>query len=754
MFSKFFTFSLSAFIALVFTGMSFGQPEPIMYLTHTPGDLNVSIVNNGSIGHDTTGLGAGVTWRGLDGCWLGGPLFGTSSTMSVNGNLASFWVSDLGGVIQDIENVSSNFLGGFMSDPDFDQITEAILDDGGATSPYGVEITQKTYSSAGDEFVFIRYGFKNTTGSTLSNSVGGIFVDWDINNINTNSGGYSLLDNVSYIFGTAPGDYYYGVAALDGASGMRVSPAGAGGPFEDSVKTMAYNFITTFDPLIEPNGDFRNWIGTSLGDITPGDTVWATFAVVAGDNLTQINVNALSASLKSSTLGWTNYLFPGIYPVTDPSIADFGDIEKNTSSQILTIILSNWGEDDLIISNIASSVGPFTLESIHNYPITLSRLESVEVEVVFSPVAAEDYNEILTVTSNEPSFAGFHLVGHGYEILEAYTIILYASSGPGNNGDIVTVNKETGIGTILGSSLFTLIDRLTVDPTSNIMYGLVAGTTQSELARINAGGGDSYSLFTIDIPALSGIAFNSSGSLYACRQTGEIYTIDLANGNSTLVTTANIQINSIAFHPTTGGLWAAIRKVIGTGKDEIYTIDLSTGTATLIGETGFGVMTNDLAFDEIDNFYGVIGGNNEVGKLISISTVDGSGAEIGGIGGIGFDNITGLGYSLNGPPVSVENETELIPEEYSLEQNYPNPFNPSTIIKYSVPQTASIKLSIYSVIGEQVAVLVDEIVQAGFYEVTFDASNLPSGAYFYRLQFYAPGLAGNKVEAKKMLLIK
>jgi hypothetical protein len=104
--------------------------------------------------------------------------------------------------------------------------------------------------------------------------------------------------------------------------------------------------------------------------------------------------------------------------------------------------------------------------------------------------------------------------------------------------------------------------------------------------------------------------------------------------------------------------------------------------------------------------------------------------------------------SLKGFPVGVEENEIVIPTEYALYQNYPNPFNPSTNIKYSVPETGSVKLSIYSVIGEQVAVLVDEIVQAGFYEVTFDASNLPSGAYFYRLQ------AGSFVVTKKMMLLK
>jgi hypothetical protein len=70
------------------------------------------------------------------------------------------------------------------------------------------------------------------------------------------------------------------------------------------------------------------------------------------------------------------------------------------------------------------------------------------------------------------------------------------------------------------------------------------------------------------------------------------------------------------------------------------------------------------------------------------------------------------------------------------------------MIKYSVPETGSVKLSIYSLLGEEVTVLVDGIVKAGFYEATFNASNLPSGAYFYRLQ------SGNKIETKKMVLMK
>lgn len=88
------------------------------------------------------------------------------------------------------------------------------------------------------------------------------------------------------------------------------------------------------------------------------------------------------------------------------------------------------------------------------------------------------------------------------------------------------------------------------------------------------------------------------------------------------------------------------------------------------------------------------------------------------------------------------------PLTFGLQQNYPNPFNPSTHIKYNVPESGVVKLAIYNMLGEEVAVLVDGMVEAGFYEVTFNASNLPSGAYFYRLQ------SDKLNQVKKMLLMK
>ncbi|MHA2101430.1 MAG: T9SS type A sorting domain-containing protein, partial [Candidatus Kariarchaeaceae archaeon] len=90
----------------------------------------------------------------------------------------------------------------------------------------------------------------------------------------------------------------------------------------------------------------------------------------------------------------------------------------------------------------------------------------------------------------------------------------------------------------------------------------------------------------------------------------------------------------------------------------------------------------------------------------------------------------------------------VIPKLYSLSQNYPNPFNPSTIIKYQIPQLSFVTIKVYDVLGSEIITLVNEEKPLGSYEVEFNAANLPSGIYFYRLQ------AGNFVETKKMVLMK
>jgi Secretion system C-terminal sorting domain len=107
----------------------------------------------------------------------------------------------------------------------------------------------------------------------------------------------------------------------------------------------------------------------------------------------------------------------------------------------------------------------------------------------------------------------------------------------------------------------------------------------------------------------------------------------------------------------------------------------------------------------------------------------------------------------NDQVTSVENPKDIIPNKFDLEQNYPNPFNPSTTIKYSIPDAdskhaLSVQLSIYDLLGREIKTLVNEIQSAGNYEVAFEATDLTSGVYYYKLK------VGEFLETKKMILLK
>ncbi|MCH8033587.1 MAG: T9SS type A sorting domain-containing protein [Bacteroidetes bacterium] len=104
------------------------------------------------------------------------------------------------------------------------------------------------------------------------------------------------------------------------------------------------------------------------------------------------------------------------------------------------------------------------------------------------------------------------------------------------------------------------------------------------------------------------------------------------------------------------------------------------------------------------------------------------------------------GTAMRSKIVSVESSNFIT--DYVLEQNYPNPFNPSTTIKFGIPVKNNVVVKIYNSLGVEIATLVNEVREAGSYEIQFNANNLSSGIYYYKIE------SGNFVETKKMILLK
>jgi photosystem II stability/assembly factor-like uncharacterized protein len=133
--------------------------------------------------------------------------------------------------------------------------------------------------------------------------------------------------------------------------------------------------------------------------------------------------------------------------------------------------------------------------------------------------------------------------------------------------------------------------------------------------------------------------------------------------------------------------------------------------------------------------------NNPPTTFTKVRIVDGQTGYI-----VGFDGR--IYKSTNAGYVNISEQSNEIPNRFELYQNYPNPFNPVTLIKYSVSKKANVKLIIYDYLGREIAVLVNEIKQPGYYETEFNAASLPSGVYFYKIS------ADDFNNTKKMILVK
>lgn len=110
--------------------------------------------------------------------------------------------------------------------------------------------------------------------------------------------------------------------------------------------------------------------------------------------------------------------------------------------------------------------------------------------------------------------------------------------------------------------------------------------------------------------------------------------------------------------------------------------------------------------------------------------------------------VPGNKYELENPTVGIQNISSETPASFSLYQNYPNPFNPATTIRFSVPKSSNIKISVFDITGKEIDAVLNENLNAGTYQVSWNGESHPSGTYFCRMQ------AGNFTHTIRMTLLK
>jgi hypothetical protein len=152
-------------------------------------------------------------------------------------------------------------------------------------------------------------------------------------------------------------------------------------------------------------------------------------------------------------------------------------------------------------------------------------------------------------------------------------------------------------------------------------------------------------------------------------------------------------------------------------------------------------LITELEFLAIDSTSGLIqgtpGGADEGEHEVTVEVDDGN-------GGLASQTFT----LIVEPASAIGNFSNQIPQEYVVSQNYPNPFNPETSIRFGLPRATNVRIELYNILGAKVATIIDDYRAAGYHVIRFDASQLASGTYIYRI------VAGNFQQVKKMILLR
>jgi hypothetical protein len=438
--------------------------------------------------------------------------------------------------------------------------------------------------------------------------------------------------------------------------------------------------------------------------------------------------------------------FPGRVMALSNDSLNFGSHQIGETSDTLSIFVTNDGIENLVITNISTPGSQFQIVNPPALPITVSYFDTATLQFSYTPSVTGFTMDSLVLTSNNSSdtITVISLKGKGYTISPAQKGILYVTTGSTDGGRLLTINPLTGTATPIGATGFSDVVSVRVHPQTHELIGIAKNISTYHIVRINSAQGDAYSIATLDLQNVKGMEFTSDGTLYIGASNGSIYSVDMHTGDALEVALTGLQIAGLARNPLTNQMWASVRPAL-VGRDKIYKINFPLGDTVLVGNTGLTSITPDLIFDATGRLYGLVGTGISASKFISIDTSNAVGTVIGNLG---INNAQAIALWRDSVSLGINNTTLEKPVSYSLEQNYPNPFNPTTEIYFHIANAGFVSLKIFDVLGKEIATLVHQEMNTGKYFVQWNAMNVPSGMYFYRLT------SGTFSETKKMILMK
>ncbi len=501
------------------------------------------------------------------------------------------------------------------------------------------------------------------------------------------------------------------------------------------------------------------WINTGGADITfYTTTVTAKVVTCGGVVVPGASFRFNPGTTEAGTWLWDNpvELFAGTWWIA----ADiYGDV-RNTQTPTLpgnnTAAGLTWTVTFKTVKVTGAGAGTLYCDALHDGLYSYYRLS-------FTPAAGIEllpgnyyFKNGTSANIGNGTIVGPYNIGTGCSFILPHKVIVKTSAGVGIPNVSVSYNNNGG-----GTWLNVLTDAsggATIPGGQNFVdlrnYNL--GTT----GWVNTGGAD-ITFYTTAVTAVvkscvtgnvipgASFRFNPGSTLGGTWLTGSTQQLLAGQwcvGADILGHVRNVQTPTLPGNNTAAGLTLTV-----------------TFLTTQVTGSGAGTFYIDPLHDGLYNYY-------RLGPFISASVIEllpgsyyfknnsTSAHYLNGniVGPFPISGCSMAGVGTPPPPKIVgeqsELELELTPTEFGLSQNYPNPFNPSTTLRYALPVDATVTLDVYDILGEKVAQLVNGPVVAGYHDVVFNAANLPSGIYFYRMSAAANGNHFTRIE--KMMLLK
>ena len=472
---------------------------------------------------------------------------------------------------------------------------------------------------------------------------------------------------------------------------------------------------------------------------------WGDYMSAAIDPADGSNIWFLTEYAETPANTWGTWMlnarlvpFPVPRVASDVPSIDFGVENVGGHSDTASLAIVNVGSPGLTLSALTHGNTAFQVYGLPLLPLSLGTYGSLNARAVFAPRTGGAITDTIVALSNDPMNPSFRipLTGSGIALGNADTGVIYAAKYSLTGSSLFRVRPSDFTAVELGSTGMENFISLAVRADEAQVYGIVPTAINTVLYRIDTKSGQVYNPVTIPLPDLSAIAFGPHDSLYGGTLSGKLYHISLPEGDTTLLgINRDLSYAGMSFNPNRNTLWVSDQS---PSNDTLYRVNIRTGSALGVGATGFALKMSALCFDSRGILYGLVGS-----AIVSIDTSSGHGTRLSllpveGIRALAMRSdqlTTGIpGWDRPGPA-------------YSLSQNFPNPFNPTTLIRYGLTQRSKVRLMVYSILGQEVAILTDAVQDPGNHEVTFDGSKFSSGVYFCRMQ------AGNFVQTRKLMLL-